>query len=111
MHRSIRRLGSLRHPWGGAPAAAGAAIICGGTFGLAIPAGAAGISGSSFIAPSTTVSEVGPTIPANGDVNPYGVAVVQQSVGALVAGDVLVSNFNSGPPPTGNQGLGTTIVE
>jgi hypothetical protein len=57
------------------------------------------------------VSEVGPTIPANGDVNPYGVAVVQQSVGALVAGDVLVSNFNSGPPPTGNQGLGTTIVE
>jgi len=109
MHRSTRRLASLRHPW--RAAAAAAVIMGGGALALAVPAGAAGTSGSSFIAPSTTVSEVGATIPANGDVNPYGVAVVQQSVGALVAGDVLVSNFNNGPPPTGNQGLGTTIVE
>jgi hypothetical protein len=46
----------------------------------------------------------------NGDVNPYGVAVVGRSQGAEVAGDVLVSNFNSGPPPAGLQGRGTTIV-
>jgi hypothetical protein len=111
MHRSTQRRGSIRHRWPAAAAVAAASIIGGATLGLAGPAGAAGSSGASFIAPGTTVTEVGSTIPGNGDVNPYGVAVVQQSVGALVAGDVLVSNFNDGPPPVGNQGLGTTIVE
>ncbi len=51
------------------------------------------------------------TIPANGDVNPYGVAFVPQGFppgGALAPGDVLVSNFNN----SGNeQGRGTTIVQ
>jgi hypothetical protein len=50
------------------------------------------------------------TVPANGDVNPYGVAVVPKGFphgGATAAGDVLVSNFNN----SGNvQGTGTTIV-
>jgi hypothetical protein len=78
---------------------------------LVVPAGSAGVSGASFVAPSTTVSEVGSTIPPNGDVNPYGVAVVPHTIGALVSGDVLVSNFNDGPPPAGSQGLGSTIVE
>jgi NHL repeat len=78
---------------------------------VVVPAGAAGFSGASFVSPSTTVKEVGSTIPGNMDVNPYGVAVVRQSTGKEVAGDVLVSNFNDGPPPTGHQGLGTTIVE
>jgi hypothetical protein len=77
----------------------------------AVPAGAADSSGSLFVGPHTTVSEVGPTVPANGDVNPYGVAVVTRSAGTEVAGDVLVSNFNSGPGPSGLQGLGTTIVQ
>jgi hypothetical protein len=76
----------------------------------ALPAGAV-TSGSSFVGPSTTVSEIGSTIPPNGDVNPFGVAVVSQSQGTEVAGDVLVSNFNSGPPPAGLQGRGTTIVQ
>ena len=51
---------------------------------------------------------VASTIPQNGDVNPYGVAVVPRSTGNLQRGDVLVSNFNN----SGNvQGTGTTIVQ
>jgi len=47
-------------------------------------------------------------VPANGDVNPYGVAVVPTSIGRLTAGDTLVSNFND----KGNaQGTGNTIVQ
>ncbi|HEV2702652.1 MAG TPA: hypothetical protein VGV09_13535 [Steroidobacteraceae bacterium] len=50
------------------------------------------------------------TVPANGDVNPYGVAFVPRDFpggGTIAAGDVLVSNFNN----SGNmQGTGTTIV-
>src|ERR1035438_9690381 len=61
---------------------------------VATPAGALTSLGS-FVGPGTTVSEIGPTIPANGDVNPYGVAVVAKSQGTEVAGDVLVGNFNS----------------
>jgi hypothetical protein len=51
------------------------------------------------------------TVPANGDVNPYGVAFVPQGItagGKLHAGDVLVSNFNGS---SNLQGTGTTIVE
>jgi hypothetical protein len=50
------------------------------------------------------------TIPANGDLNPYGVATVPRhfSPGGLVnPGDILVSNFNSS---SNLQGTGTTIV-
>ena len=47
-------------------------------------------------------------MPANGDVNPYGVAVVPRSTGRLYRGDVLVSNFND---KTNTQGTGTTIVQ
>jgi DNA-binding beta-propeller fold protein YncE len=51
------------------------------------------------------------TIPANGDVNPYGVAFVPEHFpqgGAIAAGDVLVSNFNNS---ANLQGTGTTIVQ
>jgi len=51
------------------------------------------------------------TIPANGDLNPYGVAFVPKGFpvgGAIKTGDVLVSNFNSS---TNLQGTGTTIVQ
>ena len=50
------------------------------------------------------------TIPANGDLNPYGVATVPQAfpAGATVQpGDILVSNFNNS---SNLQGSGTTIV-
>jgi hypothetical protein len=60
---------------------------------------------------STSTPVVTSTIPSNGDVNPYGVAIVPQNVpkgGALHAGDVLVSNFNAS---SNVQGTGTTIVD
>jgi hypothetical protein len=75
--------------------------------------GSAGAT-ATFLGGVTTVSTVASTVPANGDVNPYGVAVIPTSVGQLVAGNVLVSNFNNSPnlSGTGNlQGTGTTIVE
>jgi hypothetical protein len=64
--------------------------------------------GGSFIGPFNTVTTLTSTVPANGDINPYGVAVVPRSVGLLVRGDVLVSNFNNS---SNLQGTGTTIVQ
>ena len=46
--------------------------------------------------------------PAAGDQNPYGTAVVPRTVGKLVRGDVVVSNFNDA---TNAQGTGSSIVE
>jgi hypothetical protein len=50
------------------------------------------------------------TVPANGDVNPYGVAFVppQFPKGTVNPGDILVSNFNA---VSNLQGTGTTIVD
>jgi hypothetical protein len=55
-----------------------------------------------------TLRSIVSTKPTNGDVNPYGMALVQRSTGRLVSGDVLVSNFNNAK---NLQGTGTTIVE
>jgi hypothetical protein len=55
-----------------------------------------------------SISVVASTVPANGDVNPYGIARVPQSRGSLIAGNILVSNFNSS---ANLQGTGTTIVQ
>ena len=63
---------------------------------------------SSAFSAISTVSTITSTVPANGDVNPYGVAVVPRSMGRLTAGNVLVSNFNSS---ANLQGTGTTIVQ
>jgi hypothetical protein len=69
--------------------------------------GAASAQASPFIE-GFTPSTLATTVPGNGDVNPYGIVTVPRSVGALVQGDVLVSNFNN----TANlQGTGTTIVQ
>ncbi len=65
-------------------------------------------SGKSFIGPLNAINTIASTIPANGDVNPYGVAVVQRTTGSLTAGHVLVSNFNN---RRNLQGTGTTIVD
>lgn len=54
------------------------------------------------------IATVASTVPPNGDVNPYGVAVVPATTGSLVQGDVLVSNFNDAQ---NLQGTGSTIVE
>ena len=65
-------------------------------------------AGGSLLASLHTNSMVASTVPANGDVNPYGVAVVPRTSGALVRGNVLVSNFNNS---ANLQGTGTTIVQ
>jgi len=79
---------------------------------LAIPLIPALAQDGSFIGsmgskPAMTVS----TIPSNGDLNPYGVAVVPEGFppnGTLKVGDILVSNFNNG---NNLQGTGGTIVQ
>jgi len=56
-------------------------------------------------------SVVSSTVPENGDVNPYGVAIVPAgfpSGGTIAPGDVLVSNFNNSD---NLQGTGTTIIK
>jgi hypothetical protein len=53
-------------------------------------------------------SQIASTVPAKGDVNPYGVAVVPASAGRLAAGNILVSNFND---KANVQGTGSTIVQ
>jgi len=54
------------------------------------------------------VSTIASTVPANGDVNPYGLVVVPATVGNLTAGHFLVSNFNNSQ---NLQGTGTTIMD
>jgi hypothetical protein len=61
-----------------------------------------------FIDPFHTVTRITSTVPANGDVNPYGIVIVPRSVGELTQGDILISNFNNS---ANLQGTGTTIVE
>ncbi len=63
---------------------------------------------SSLLAPLKTISTVASTVPASGEVNPYGIAIVPRSTGKLLAGELLVSNFND---KANNQGTGTTIVQ
>jgi sugar lactone lactonase YvrE len=77
---------------------------------LAFAASAYGSSASEtpFLGSLKSVSTVGSTVPANGDVNPYGIVLLANSTGKLHAGDLLVSNFNA---KSNNQGTGTTIVE
>jgi hypothetical protein len=61
-----------------------------------------------FLSTLKKATQIGSTVPANSDVNPYGVAVVPETSGSLVTGDTLVSNFND---KANAQGTGTTIVE
>lgn len=66
-------------------------------------------SGNASALLSSQPKLVASTVPANGDINPYGVAIVQQTVAPkLVAGHILVSNFNNS---SNLQGTGTTIVD
>jgi hypothetical protein len=54
------------------------------------------------------ISVVGSTVPANGDVNPYGIVRIPRSSGSLLEGNILISNFNNS---NNLQGTGTTIVQ
>ena len=76
---------------------------------LAAGAGAASAQAAPFIAPfKPNPPSIATTVPGNGDVNPYGIVNVPNSVGALVRGDELISNFNNS---NNLQGTGTTIVQ
>jgi hypothetical protein len=75
--------------------------------GVSLPAVAS--AATPYLGSLSTVDLPGhSTVPANGDINPYGVAVVPRSTGRLVKGDILISNFNA---KSNLQGTGTTIVE
>jgi hypothetical protein len=75
---------------------------------VAMAAGTARAADPPFIGPFNTVTTISTTIPWNGDVNPYGIARVPRSIGSLVEGRYLISNFNNGK---NLQGTGTTIVQ
>ncbi len=92
MSKSLRRLGAL------------VALLA---LALVAPAGASAFE-HPFIGPFKTVTSIGSTVPGGGDLNPYGIVNVPRSIGSLVAGDILVSNFNSS---ANLQGTGTTIVQ
>ncbi len=69
-------------------------------------------SPAPFLANLKTVGKIASTVPANGDVNPYGIVFVPTSVGKLQAGEMLISNFNAKQSAKQNgQGTGTTIVQ
>jgi DNA-binding beta-propeller fold protein YncE len=82
-------------------------------FGLVLLAAKGDDKNAQAILPqlSTSTERIVSTIPANGDVNPYGVAFVPNGFaksGSLEPGDILVSNFNNSK---NLQGTGTTIVK
>jgi hypothetical protein len=75
---------------------------------LAAGSSAAYATSGPFVDPLHRISTIASTVPTNGDVNPYGIATVPQTVGALRRGDLLISNFNAA---SNLQGTGTTIVQ
>jgi hypothetical protein len=93
--------------------AAGLAAVVTTAAGLLAATGlGAGVAGASslqaFVGPLHHITTLASTVPANGDVNPYGVAVIPQSTGRLHQNNILVSNFNN---KANVQGTGTTIVQ
>ncbi|HEX7994954.1 MAG TPA: hypothetical protein VF506_13615, partial [Streptosporangiaceae bacterium] len=85
----------MRFTRGFAIATAGTAAMSGAGLMAALPAAAGPVVHHSFTGRFHRTSRVASTVPANGDVNPYGVVVVRHSQGRLHEGDVLVSNFNN----------------
>ncbi|WP_244218013.1 hypothetical protein [Paraburkholderia caffeinilytica] len=85
--------------------------LCG--TGLALSSAGIAMAGelTALLPPSFVTSS---TVPANGDLNPYGVAFVPDGFprfGTIAAGDLLVSNFNNAQSAGNLQGKGTTIVK
>jgi hypothetical protein len=59
-------------------------------------------------AKSQAITTISSTVPANGDVNPYGIFRITRTAGSLKRGNILISNFNSS---ANLQGTGTTLVQ
>jgi len=55
-----------------------------------------------------TITTIASTVPANGDINPYGIFVAPSTVGNLIKGTLLISNFNAA---SNLQGTGSTIMQ
>ena len=62
----------------------------------------------SILRNRNTIDTISSTVPANGDINPYGLVRVPKSIGNLREGHYLVSNFNAS---SNLQGTGTTIMD
>jgi len=88
--------------------AATAALTAGAGLAMMAPASASVSPSATFIGQFSKLKTIASTVPGNGDVNPYGIAVVGLNRGKLHRGDVLVSNFNN---KANLQGTGTTIVQ
>jgi hypothetical protein len=87
----------------------GPAVAAAAATAAVAPAAAAQAQGSApFVGPFNKTTKIASTVPANGDVNPYGTVVVQASHGRLHKGSVIVSNFND---KKNLQGTGSTIVQ
>lgn len=99
--RTVRAAGITRRFTGGKLSLLNSLLLLGAlTAGTGAPAHAARASFAPMLVASTK--------PANGDVNPYGVAVVPRTMGNLTQGNILVSNFNNAQ---NLAGTGTTIVQ
>jgi hypothetical protein len=85
------------------------AAIAAAAAAAAAPAAADGRAFLNRLSKIDTIASMVPaTGPAMGDQNPYGVAVVSRTTGALVRGNVLVSNFNNAQ---NQQGTGSSVME
>jgi hypothetical protein len=98
-----------------AVAVATVAVAAGGitTLGLAAaPAAPAAVAqpskSAAYLSHFSKLTTIASTVPSNGDENPYGIVVIQRSIGRLQAGNVLISNFND---KANRQGTGKTLVE
>ena len=83
-------------------------LLCAASAALVAVATASAAAPRSFTRSLNLVQTVASTVPRNGDVNPYGIAVIPTTSGKLRAGNVIVSNFNA---RSNSQGTGSTIVE
>jgi sugar lactone lactonase YvrE len=92
-------------------------IVAAATAGALAAAGLAGATAAhadpTYLSQFNTETQISPAVPPNGDQNPYGVFIVQQSTGRLKAGNILVSDFNNATTATGGnlQGTGRSIVQ
>jgi hypothetical protein len=97
---------ALRRLVAAATAAAGAIAAVGLA---AAPAASARPAGSfAYLSQFHKLKTIASTVPANGDLNPYGVWILRDTVGRLHKGNILVSNFNN---KNNLQGTGRTIVQ
>jgi hypothetical protein len=89
-------------------AAVGTTVLAWAGLTAMTPASASPHANPTFLSHFNKTTLIASTVPGNGDVNPYGVAVIQHSRGRLHRGNILVSNFNNS---NNLQGTGSTIVQ